>query len=114
MDCYCDYGVPDFYTKSRPIARKKHKCDECGSTIWPGDRYEKVAGKWDEFQTFKTCVHCLAVRDVLEANMECFCWSHGGFWEEINEWWDYTELPPGIRFKVNYLKWERANSQKVS
>lgn len=41
-------------------ARKKHKCDQCGSKIKGGQKYER---SWslsdDEATTIKTCNNCL-------------------------------------------------------
>jgi hypothetical protein len=54
--------TPQIYACKRPRALKRHKCCECGGTILPGEIYENFAGRWDRWQTFKTCPDCLRVR----------------------------------------------------
>ncbi len=43
---YCEFTT-DFYSEKQVTARRAHKCCECRKTIEPGDRYVRVAGKWD-------------------------------------------------------------------
>lgn len=78
MDCGCidiDIdGTCEFYNEKVVIARKKHKCSECGAEIKPGDRYEYVFGKWEgDHFTVKTCIDCLSLRSAF------FC---GGYYHE--------------------------------
>jgi hypothetical protein len=62
----CDIGsceAPTIYTETNPTARKRHICCECGSTIEPGERYERVDGLWSgQWESFKTCEFCAKVR----------------------------------------------------
>jgi hypothetical protein len=77
-----DYDPADFYTATIQKARKIHTCSECGCEIKPGNRYEKVFGKWGgDLSTYKTCPDCLSVRDVF------FCdgFFHGMIWERLAE-----------------------------
>lgn len=84
--CYCDYEQPEFSTVTNPVARRQHRCYECGSTIQPGERYERVDGKWDGYlDTFKTCPHCTALRKWVTANLPCFCWGYGNVIEDARE-----------------------------
>lgn len=77
-ECYCDYDAPEFWSQSRPKATKEHRCYECRGIIKPGDRYERVAGKWEgDFSTFKTCERCCDLRQWVKNNVPCFCWYHG-------------------------------------
>lgn len=77
-DCYCDFEPAQFYRAARHKSRKARRCSECGRTIAPGEQYEHVHGKWDgEIGTFNTCQRCLALRDLVEAHIPCFCWAHG-------------------------------------
>lgn len=53
MDCvqYVEMdhaGGPDFYSSSKPRARKKHKCTECGRAIYPGEQYLLETGVSDK------------------------------------------------------------------
>ena len=57
-----DSEAPKIFTKTNPRARKEHICCECESIICIGEKYEKITGLWDNFQTFKTCSFCAAVR----------------------------------------------------
>jgi len=77
MSCYCDYDPPRVYRASRPLARRHHRCSECGRAIPPGERYERVEALWDgPWSTVKTCVWCLGLRDIIESRAPCFCWLH--------------------------------------
>ncbi len=54
--------TPRIFTEPKPKARKNHMCCECGSTILPGQKYEKITGLWDNFETYKTCSFCAEIR----------------------------------------------------
>lgn len=83
MSCYCDYDAPEFFTVTRPKARKQHKCYECSGVIVPGEKYESTSGKWDGWlDTFKVCARCAAMRKWLLNNLPCFCWAYGNLWED--------------------------------
>lgn len=111
--CYCDYDLPEFYRASRIHARKEHKCTECGRTIRKGETYENVAGKWDfGFDTFKTCSYCLAIIDILKAQVPCFCLLHGGLYEELAEW-ERDYFPSGVWFAISYIRWERRRDERI-
>ena len=98
MDCYCDYEQPSFYDKHKPVARKEHRCCECGRVIRKGEEYERVTGMWDGYiDTFKTCQYCVSLRDAFN-EMKCFCWAHGGLREAVSLQMDETIFPPGGRF----------------
>lgn len=114
--CYCDYERPDCYWSSRPLARKEHRCEECGRRIQPGERYERVRmitrgdGPW----TCKTCLYCLAMRDLVESRAECFCWAHGNLVEDIRGTVDNLRYEiPGLAMAVGRIavesKRDRAN-----
>lgn len=86
--CYCDYDPPEFHSVTTPKARRQRHCDECGGLILPGDRYERVAGKWDgAFDTFDICEHCRDLRVWLTISLPCFraCWAYGSMFEEAVE-----------------------------
>lgn len=63
-DCSCIYDsgcheTPEFYCEKTPVARKQHKCSECGKLIEPGTRYYAYTGKWNsEIYTHKLCPVC--------------------------------------------------------
>ena len=100
MTCFCDYEQPKFYVKSIRTARKIHRCCECYSAIIIGQKYEHVSGKWEEIDTFKTCMHCVNLRDYTVNNVPCICWSHGNLIEDcIETLREYAHELPGILFK---------------
>ena len=86
VDCYCDYGDPPaFYNATLPRARKKHRCLECGGPIVPGERYERVVGKWSGYgvDTFHTCERCYDLRIWTKNNVPCLCIMHGDMDDQI-------------------------------
>lgn len=47
------------FSDRRPVARKQHKCEECRTTIQPGERYYAWGGLWEgEWQHGKCCLPC--------------------------------------------------------
>ncbi len=99
-ECFCAYELPEFYHARRPIARKPYRCDECGQVIAAGDRYEHLWAKWEDVPTtFRTCVDCLAVRDLFTVR-DCFCLMHGGLWEEIQQDLEWGTWKPGEKTGV--------------
>jgi hypothetical protein len=58
-----DIETPKIIREEYPIARKQHVCCECSSIINKGEKYQKITGLWDTFQTYKTCIFCATVRD---------------------------------------------------
>lgn len=101
--CYCDAISPSAYTRQTRKARIRHNCCECWGYIKPGSKYEEVTGVWDHRPNrYRTCVDCVAVRNLLVDCAKCFCWSHGGLWEEIDEAID-DQLIPGVRFGLYRL-----------
>lgn len=86
LDCFCDFDSPSFYDRTMPVARKLHKCEECGGPISVGERYERVFGKWDDYvSTFKTCARCVDIRTWVKNNVPCLCWAHGNMIENCEE-----------------------------
>lgn len=72
--CYCDLESPKVYSEAMPVARKEHKCSECGNAIQKGQQYRLVKGLWDEhYETYKTCSDCIALLDEAEKVFDCFC-----------------------------------------
>ncbi len=83
MSCYCDSEAPDFFSRATPKARKAFRCYECSGEISPGERYERVAGKWDgEFAEYLTCERCFDIRKWVQNNVPCFCFAFGNLRED--------------------------------
>lgn len=61
--------LPSCITEAKPVARKRHKCCECGGIILEGEQYIRVSGIWDgEPSRFKVCVDCDALRAEADKN----------------------------------------------
>lgn len=71
----CDYGnfdAPDFLNQKIVKARKNHKCDECGTVIFKGDKYESIAGAWSgNFEVYKRCSFCIAMCEFISDEYKC-------------------------------------------
>lgn len=78
----CD-EPPSVYRTTHPIARKAHRCEECGETIAPGQRYELYKSLFDgKWETTKTCASCVEIRDHFRCdNSYCI----GQLWEELEQ-----------------------------
>lgn len=100
-DCVCDYEQPSIYNRTEvKAARKEHKCEECRRTIRPGESYELVFGMWEgEARMYKTCGHCLALREWVKAHVPCFCWAHGNIRDDaLQTAQSYAHEAPGLLF----------------
>lgn len=85
-ECACDYDPATVYSSAVRTARKPHRCEECGSKIEPGGKYEYVFGIWEgDVSIFKTCEACLDLRQWVKNNVPCFCWAHGNMLEDARE-----------------------------
>jgi hypothetical protein len=98
--CYCDYEMPSLISHGTHTAKKAHKCYECARSILPGERYESTWGIWSgEANTYKTCSHCIALRDWVKAHVPCFCWAFGHIREDaIETAQGYAHEAPGLLF----------------
>lgn len=87
--CGCDGESPKAFYESVRIARKQHKCCECGSTIDPGEKYEHVKGLWyDDWEEFKTCMTCANIRnaankDDIRPSLGCLYATVGSEYEHV-------------------------------
>lgn len=105
IECYCDdYDPPAFYSKSFHMARKPHRCDECGGPISPGERYRYISGLWDGyFQIFKDCERCCDLQTWVQNNVPCFCPMHGNMDEQMRDAvQDATERAPAETVGLNF------------
>lgn len=80
MECatvYCDLDeCCTILNKSKPKARKRHRCTECRRIIEPGETYLRETTVFDgKVETWKTCIDCKSIRDNL--------FSGGFFYGEI-------------------------------
>lgn len=92
--CSDDLDYPEFYNTSTPTAKRRHRCDECGSFIPIGEKHRYTVGKWDgEFQSFRSHFAC---QDLREFITDVICGGHGeiaigGLRDEIDELGDYFD-----------------------
>lgn len=102
--CECDYESPTVYNQSQHVARKEHRCSECRRAIMPGEPYESTFGIWErEGRTYKTCAHCLAIREWVTAHVPCACWAHGNVLEDARDTVEaYAHQAPGLA--MGYLR----------
>ena len=82
--CWCGDDVFEWYDEHFRIARKRHRCYECGGHVETGERYQIVVGKFEgALETNKTCPRCLSVIDWIKAHVPCYCRSFGGLHDTI-------------------------------
>jgi hypothetical protein len=112
--CACEGSLPRVYRATRPRARVAHRCSECGAEIRPHERYEAAAGIWEDGRAaFKTCSHCLAMRDLVEARARCWCWCHGTLREDLGAFLEDAQGQfPGLAFAVGRLEIERRSTRR--
>ena len=87
-----DYDPPQFSCSTTPVARKEHSCEECNGKIRRGERYIRVAGKYDgEMYAYALCETCKAWGDAYHVAQRQHCkgeswsWELGRMWEDICE-----------------------------
>ncbi len=78
---------PEAYTEEWRLARKPHKCCECGGTIFYKEKYNYCSGVWDsQGRSYKTCKDCYDLRQEISEDFSyderpCF----HDLWEYISE-----------------------------
>lgn len=102
MSDYCEW--PEFYAESFHVAKKEHRCCECGAQIKVGEKYLNFRSKYGgEFYVSKqhmVCRElCMSIRDLLQ-NGDCLC-----FGELYDEGYEiYRDTPRRIRSL--YARWK--------
>lgn len=90
-------------------ARKEHKCSECYRAIAAGETYRFECGMCEgEFETYRTCSHCMVARGWLLKN--CHGWVYSQVIEEIEEHAEeYPKIALGLRkiMAGARRKWQR-------
>lgn len=93
------------FAEAHPRARKEHRCDDCGRTIRPGEKYRRGVGMdgataW----TWKECAHCEVLVEWLY-RIDAV-WGEGHTPETFAEWDPVTINE--WRLKVGWRrKWTR-------
>lgn len=99
-----------FFTATTPVARKDHRCDECGRTIHKGERYDYAGGRtYDGMDFYKTCAHCSAASHWLQ--VVCHGWVFGGRQEDLLDHVIGDEKELRSRPLTRLVRWMRADWQ---
>ncbi len=91
--CSCDVEACEVYRVVERRARKGHWCSECGSPIFPGERYAYVSGIFDRSPfDERQCASCTLVIAEWRAYVRATpgacdpCFAVGQLWDGIREW----------------------------
>lgn len=109
IDCYCDYVPVDVHRARKVRARKPYRCEECGKRIAVGEVHEYVFAVYDgDPSQFRTCAHCLDIRQFVQNNIPCFCWAYGNLIDDAREaidaaYWRAKEEVRGLAFGFGRL-----------
>jgi len=77
-------GQVTLLSRADPVARKAHKCKECGREIAVGEQYHVDRFVWEgEMHNHKVCAHCMVARKWLSD--ECGGWVYGSIEEDVRE-----------------------------
>lgn len=81
-----DNGCVEFCRTFKPVAKKEHRCQECGRIIQPGEQYLYETFLWDgKFGFHKTCADCWSIRtSFFGAGFQ-----YGGILGDLNEHINY-------------------------
>lgn len=92
------------YSRTRHKAARRYTCEECGTPIHHGDRYERAAGCYDgHWNTHRICIAC-AEGPCDWLARECGGFLHGGVQEDLEEHWDeYRHAPIDERMVLGRL-----------
>jgi len=91
MSCYCDFNGPNVFEEIRHVARKQHKCYECGEPINKGDTYYRISGMWESsWNHFKHCDCCH--EEVMVLREKNVCYEYGNINEQYAELWRWQKL----------------------
>ena len=87
-DCSCiyvgDYEHAECYSNREVIARKEHKCCECGKKISPSQKYHYITGKWEgEWADYKMCNICDEISDTFFCDGVVFGRLLDDLWEHV-------------------------------
>ena len=98
-------GAVTMLSKTDPVARKAHKCHECGRAIEPGERYHVDRFAWEgKIKNHKTCAHCMVARGWLQD--ECGGYLFGGVEEDIRDHAHEGHYPMGVSRLAVGMAWK--------
>lgn len=91
-------------SEADPVARKAHKCKECGREIAAGERYHVDRFVWEgDLHTHKTCAHCMVAREWLRD--ECGGFLFGAVEEDLREHCFSGDYPMGLHRLAVGMAW---------
>jgi hypothetical protein len=79
--CGCEDNPPSCSSTTTRVARKAHRCYECGAEISKRDRYQVHSGVWDgRGQSFKWCADCETLRAICDelSRVQMAAWRASG------------------------------------
>lgn len=85
IDSDYDGDEASFFSEKWVTARKPHLCAECKLPIAKGEKYRRVAGKWEgDLDTFHFCASCEDIAHEFMDGARCF----GILWDEMQSNWE--------------------------
>lgn len=112
-------GTVEFFYEREQVARKQHKCEECGEIIPVGATYKRIGGKCEGYMWHeKACALCVEINKVFSCGNGTV-W--GNFWEDM---WDYVlpgltvhspcfnklSMPARAKVTEKWWKWKEAQA----
>lgn len=98
---YDDYETPSVYSENFRVARKYHRCSECGRAILSGQRYKTTFGVWvGDAKSYKTCPSCISILDLVQSKYANFSWALGDLISEVRDMAPNFPADPGQMFKL--------------
>jgi hypothetical protein len=73
--CYCpvDSEAPKVFEAQELVARKEHKCVECGGAIGKGSHHHVASGLWGgEWSRYRRCELCQNLAEALYETTKCW------------------------------------------
>jgi ribosomal protein S27E len=90
----------DFNSTIYRTARKAHRCEECGRTIEPGERYSRTAAVWEgDFFTNVACLHCARARMVADYADNYY---NEVYYGGLSEWVDNDDQDETLRIRAGF------------
>lgn len=84
-----------FQTLTRK-ARKEHICCECRDVISKGEAYQYSSGIWDYPESFKQCIKCYKLVELIVNSEDCelfsFCGLIDFFYEQVCRDWTINQV----------------------
>lgn len=90
----------EFFTKTTPKARKEHVCAECKEPIQKGERYTRIAYKFEgTMDCDRLCASCAEAKAEFEYHI-----FGGDFWREMREQWENGANVQGCINRLTTIK----------